>query len=114
MHPLAHTDAVWGVAWTAKDTVISVSADGSVKQWSAAVGQPHPPNAAFPTPHTLAQVSLSVSPDGTRALYNSLEGLTSLWNLDNGEIIGTFESFVRINADSEPGKDLTNSLRMNL
>lgn len=73
-----------------------------MKQWSAAVGQPHPPNAAFPTPHSLAQVSLSVSPDGTRALYNSLEGLTNLWNLDNGEIIGTFESFVRTKADSEP------------
>jgi len=80
-----------------------------VKQWSAAVGQPHPPNAAFPTPHSLAQVSLSVSPDGTKALYNSLEGLTTLWNLDNGEIIGTFESFVRTKADSEPGKESASS-----
>ncbi|KDR84418.1 hypothetical protein GALMADRAFT_237275 [Galerina marginata CBS 339.88] len=97
-----HSDAVWGVAWTANDTAISASADGSVKQWSAAVGQPHPPNATFPTPHTLAQVSLSVSPDGKKALYNSIEGLTCLWNLENGDVTGTFESFVRTNAESEP------------
>ncbi|KAH9482143.1 WD repeat-containing protein SL1-17 [Psilocybe cubensis] len=97
-----HSDAVWGVAWTANDTAISVSADGSVKQWSSAVGQPHPPNASFPPPHTLAQVSLSVSRDGRRALYNSIEGLTSLWNLENGEVVGTFESFTRVNEDSEP------------
>ncbi|PPQ92751.1 hypothetical protein CVT25_003860, partial [Psilocybe cyanescens] len=97
-----HSDAVWGVAWTANDTVISASADGSVKQWSAAIGQPHPPNASFPSPHTLAQVSLSVAKDGNRALYNSIEGLTSLWNLENGEVIGTFESFTRVNEESEP------------
>lgn len=99
---LAHSDAVWGVAWTANDTVISASADGSVKQFSAAGGQPHPPNAAFPAPHSLAQVSLSVSADGTRALYNSIEGLTRLWNLENGEIIGSFESFVRTKEDADP------------
>ncbi|KAF8967484.1 WD repeat-containing protein 61 [Flammula alnicola] len=97
-----HSDAVWGVSWTANDTAISISADGSVKQWSATTGQPHPPNAAFPTAHTLAQVSLSVTPDGRRALYNSIEGLTSLWNLENGEVIGTFESFARTKEDSEP------------
>ncbi|KAF8165934.1 WD repeat-containing protein 61 [Crassisporium funariophilum] len=97
-----HSDAVWGVSWTANDTAISISADGSVKQWSAAAGQPHPPNASFPAPHTLAQVSLSVSPDGKRALYNSIEGLTGLWNLENGEVIGTYESYVRKGEDSEP------------
>ncbi|PPR06106.1 hypothetical protein CVT26_005333 [Gymnopilus dilepis] len=97
-----HSDAVWGVAWTANDTAISVSADGSVKQWSAATGQPHPPNATFPKPHTLAQVSLSVTPDGRRALYNSIEGLTCLWNLENGEVAATFESYARTRDDSEP------------
>ena len=74
--------------------MISISADGSIKQWSAASGQPHPPNATFPTPHTLAQVSLSVSSDGKKALYNSIEGYTSLWNLENGEVIASFESYV--------------------
>jgi len=97
-----HTDAVWGVSWTQNDTAISVSADGSVRQWSSAVGQPHPPNATFPKPHTLAQVALSVSPDGKRAIYNSIEGLTSLWNLESGEIIGIFESYVRTGAEGEP------------
>ncbi|KAF5321064.1 hypothetical protein D9619_000132 [Psilocybe cf. subviscida] len=102
-----HSDAIWGVAWTANDTVISASADGSVKQFSAVGGQPHPPNATFPTPHSLAQVSLSVSPDGRRALYNSIEGLTKLWNLENGEILGTLESFVRTKEDSEPSWSVT-------
>ena len=91
----AHSDAIWGISWTQNDTAISISADGSVKQWSAASGQPHPPNATFPTPHTLAQVSLSVSLDGKKALYNSIEGHTSLWNLENGEIVASFESYVR-------------------
>jgi len=99
---IAHSDAVWGVAWTQNDTAISVSADGSVKQWSAIAGQPHPPNASFPKPHTLAQVSLSVTPDAKRAIYNSLEGLTSLWNLENGEIVATFESYTRTGDNSEP------------
>jgi WD repeat-containing protein 61 len=97
----AHSDAIWGVSWTEKDTAISISADGSIKQWLAASGQPHPPNAAFPTPHTLAQVSLSVSLDGKKALYNSIEGHTSLWNLENGEV-ATFESYaMKMGPDSE-------------
>lgn len=104
---IAHSDAVWGVSWTQNDTAISVSADGSVKQWSAIAGQPHPPNASFPKPHTLAQVSLSVSPDAKRAIYNSIEGLTTLWNLENGEVIGTFESFARSSADTEPCEHLS-------
>ena len=98
----AHSDAIWGVSWTENDTAISISADGSIKQWSAASGQPHPPNATFPTPHTLAQVSLSVSLDGKRALYNSIEGHTSLWNLENGEVVATFESYaIKMGPDSE-------------
>ncbi|KAF8805991.1 WD repeat-containing protein 61 [Phlegmacium glaucopus] len=96
-----HSDAIWGVSWTENDTAISISADGSVKQWSAASGQPHPPNATFPAPHTLAQVSLSVSLDGKKALYNSIEGHTTLWNLENGEVVATFESYVRTGPDSE-------------
>ena len=99
---VAHSEAVWGVSWIQNDTAVSISADGSVKQWSSAVGQPHPPNASFPKPHTLAQVSLSVSPDGTRAVYNSIEGLTSLWNLEKGEVVGSFESYARTSGEAEP------------
>ncbi|RDB20210.1 WD repeat-containing protein 61 [Hypsizygus marmoreus] len=97
-----HSDAIWGVAWTAVDTAISISADGSVKQWLASTGQHHPPNAPFPAPHTLGLVSLSVSPDGKRAIYNSIEGLTSLWDLTTGEVVGKFESYARTSDDSEP------------
>ncbi|KAK7435771.1 Ski complex subunit Rec14 [Stygiomarasmius scandens] len=104
----AHNDAVWGVAWTQSDTAVSISADGSIKQWTSSTGQPYSiPNSnesdfQVPPPHTLGLVSLSVSQDGRFALYNSLEGLTSLWDLTNGEIVGKFESYVRSGEDAEP------------
>ncbi|KAJ7094450.1 WD repeat-containing protein 61 [Mycena belliarum] len=97
-----HSDAVWGAAWTTTDNVVSVSADGSVKQWASSSGQRQPPNAAFPAPHTLGLVSLSVAPDGRRALYNSIEGLTSLWDLTTGEVVGRFESYARTPEGAEP------------
>ncbi|KAF9463697.1 WD repeat-containing protein 61 [Collybia nuda] len=97
-----HGDAVWGTAWTGADTTISISADGSIKQWSASAGQPHPPNAPFPPKHTLGLVSLSVSPDAQRAIFNSIEGLTSFWDLTTGEITGKYESYVRTGDDTEP------------
>ncbi|KAJ7639146.1 WD repeat-containing protein 61 [Roridomyces roridus] len=97
-----HSDAVWGVAWTAADSVVSVSADGSTKQWASSSGQRHPPNAEFPAPHTLGLVSVSVSPDGRRALYNSLEGLTCLWDLTSGQVVGRFESYTRSVEGAEP------------
>ncbi|KAJ7129338.1 WD repeat-containing protein 61, partial [Mycena epipterygia] len=102
-----HSDAVWGAAWTAADNVVSVSADGSIKQWASSSGQRHPPNAEFPAPHTLGLVSLSVSPDGQRALYNSIEGLTCLWDLSSGEVAGRFESYARAAEGAEPCKSLS-------
>ncbi|KAG6848943.1 hypothetical protein H0H93_012585 [Arthromyces matolae] len=98
----AHTDSIWGAAWTSADTTLSISADGSIKQWSAATGQPHPANASFPPPHTLGLVSLSVAPDARYAIYNSIEGLTSLWDLTTGEVTAKFESYVRSSDDAEP------------
>ncbi|KAL0950397.1 hypothetical protein HGRIS_010355 [Hohenbuehelia grisea] len=97
-----HNDAVWGVAWTQDDNCVSISADGSIRQWTSATGQPHPSDASRPTTHTLGLNSLSVSPDGRRALYNSLEGLTCMWDLQTGELVGKFESFVRSGDDVEP------------
>ncbi|KIK57367.1 hypothetical protein GYMLUDRAFT_46239 [Collybiopsis luxurians FD-317 M1] len=102
-----HGDSVWGVSWTKNDTVVSISADGSIKQWASSTGEAHippnaPPNYKVPSPHTLGLVSLSVSTDGRRALYNSLDGLTTLWNLDTGEIEGTHESYVRAEENAEP------------
>ncbi|EKM79801.1 hypothetical protein AGABI1DRAFT_113083 [Agaricus bisporus var. burnettii JB137-S8] len=97
-----HDDAIWGAAWTSADTAVSVSADGSIRQWSSVSGQRHPPNGTPPAPHTLALISLSVSPDGKRALYNSLEGHTWLLDLESGDIIGSHESYMGSSGDAEP------------
>lgn len=91
----AHSDAIWGAVWTHTDAVLTASADGTVKQWDAVSGQL---SRAQPT-HTHGLVSLDVNPAGTRALYNSLEGLTTLWNLENGEVEGANESYVRSGDD---------------
>ena len=92
---------MWGVTWTPTDEVISVSADGTIKKW-------HPTSAqvSLSRPaHPLAIVSIDVSADGRRALYNTLEGLTCLWDLENGEVIGKHESYVRESKETiEPGE----------
>ena len=98
----AHSDAVWGVSWTNADTVLSISADGSIKQWDSNSGQVSRSRA----PHTLGLVSLSVDPAGKLALYNTLEGLTSLWDLEDGEVKGSFESYAR-SAGSESTEPCT-------
>ena len=97
----AHKDSVWGVKWTAKDEVVSVSADGTIKKWNttsgqASLGQP---------PHPLAVVSVDVDAEGRYALYNTLEGLTCLWDLENGELVGKHESYIRDSKEAtEPGQ----------
>lgn len=96
-----HTDAIWGAAWTSKDQVITVSADGSAKQYDVNSGQTM---HSLPA-HMLGLTSLSVSPSGSHALYNTLEGLTCLWDLTNGDISGKYESYVRSGAEqTEPGE----------
>ncbi len=52
----------------------------------------------------LGLVSLSVSPDAKYALYNTIEGLTSLWDLTTGDIVGKYESYNRSSGggDVEP------------
>lgn len=82
---------MWGVSWTNADTVLSISADGTIKQWDSISGQVSRSRPA----HTLGLVSLSVDPTGKQALYNTLEGLTCLWDLDDGEVKGSFESYAR-------------------
>ncbi|KAJ3553644.1 hypothetical protein NM688_g3494 [Phlebia brevispora] len=92
----AHRDAVWGVKWTAADAVVSISADGSIKKWDSTSGQV----ASSQPPHTLGLVSLDTDTTGQKALYNTLEGLTCLWDLENGEVVGKFESYARTASES--------------
>ena len=88
----AHGDAVWDICWTAKDNaVVSISADGVIKRWNSTSGQV----ILSAPPHTLGLVSLSVSPDGGHALYNSIDGTTFLSDLESGEIVGKHESYTR-------------------
>jgi WD repeat-containing protein 61 len=99
----AHTDAIWAVAWTADDKAISLSVDGVIKQFDSSSGQAIQQNP----PHTLGLISLSVSPSGRHALYNSIEGLTCLWDLEAGDIIGRHESYARNGPENaETGKPL--------
>jgi len=100
-----HADAVWDIAWTTADTVLSASADGSVRQWDISSGE----TSASRPPHTLAVTSLSASPDGSRALYNSLEGTTSLWDIQGDALVGTHKSFDR----SVPGAEASWSVSLN-
>ncbi|KZP09957.1 WD repeat-containing protein 61 [Athelia psychrophila] len=90
-----HTDAIWGLSWTTNDTAISISADGSIRQWDSTSGQV---SRTLP-PHTLGLVSHSLSPSGDKVLFNSIEGLTSLWDLQSGEVVGKHESYVRSGTD---------------
>ncbi|EGO20436.1 hypothetical protein SERLADRAFT_452555 [Serpula lacrymans var. lacrymans S7.9] len=95
----AHSDAIWDIAWTANDTAISASADGTVKQWDSTSGQVSLCRPA----HTLAIVSLSVSPDGRSVLYNGLDGMTCLWDLEHDKILGRHDSYDRTASDgAEP------------
>ena len=82
---------MWGVKWTKSDTVISISADGTIKTWDSTSGQV---SRSLP-PHTLGLVSVDTNPSGSQALYNTLEGLTCLWDIESGEIVGKFESYAR-------------------
>ncbi|KAI0068487.1 WD repeat-containing protein 61 [Artomyces pyxidatus] len=95
-----HGDAIWDITWTAKDdAAVSISADGTIKRWDSKSGQVLRSLDA----HTLGLVSLSVSPDGRYALYNGIEGLTRLWDMESGEIVGEHESYVRTGSEaSEP------------
>lgn len=55
-------------------------------------------------PHTLGLVSLSVSESGQLALYNTIEGITCLWDTASGHAVHKHESFQRTGSDTtEPG-----------
>jgi WD40 repeat protein len=77
------------------NAVVSISADGTANRWNSTSGQVIHTMPA----HPLGLVSLSVSPDGRHALYNSIDGTTFLWDLEGGAIIGKHESFTRPGAE---------------
>lgn len=98
---IAHNDSVWGVKWTPKDEVVSISADGTIKKWNTTSGQVSLSQPA----HPLAIVSVDIDAEGRHALYNTLEGLTCLWSLENGEVVGKHESYIRDSKETtEPGE----------
>ncbi|KAI0034381.1 hypothetical protein K488DRAFT_84082 [Vararia minispora EC-137] len=87
-----HADSVWAVSWTPFDNAtISISADGTIKRYHPSSGQLSAQRPA----HALGLVSLSTSNDGKKALYNSLEGTTRLWDIESGTLVGEHESFAR-------------------
>ncbi|KAI0089348.1 WD repeat-containing protein 61 [Irpex rosettiformis] len=93
-----HADSIWSVAWTPQDQVFTASADGSLKQWNPTSGQV----SHSQPPHSLGIVSMSTDSNGKKVLWNTLEGLTSLWDLDSGEVAGKWESYVRGSEGGEP------------
>jgi WD40 repeat protein len=82
------------------DSAVTISADGSIRQWDSTSGQIF---RSLPA-HTLGLVSLSVAPDGSRALYNSVEGLTCLCDLTSGELVGRYESYAHVSEAGDPGE----------
>ena len=100
---IAHGDAVWGVRWTQSDSVVSISADGTIKTWDSTSGQV---SHGLPA-HTLGLVSVDTDSSGGKVVYNTLEGLTCLWDLGSGDVVGKFESYARssdADAATEPSK----------
>ncbi|KZW02542.1 WD repeat-containing protein 61 [Exidia glandulosa HHB12029] len=86
-----HTDSIWATQWAANDTVFSAAADGQIVQWDATKAEP----LHTQPPHTLGLVSLSVSESGDLALYNTIEGITCLWDTSSGHTVRKHESFLR-------------------
>ena len=93
-----HSDAIWGIHWTPQDCVLSISADGTLKQYAASSSSTSPEviyTRPTPAPHPVGIVSLSVNETGSKALYNSLEGRTVLLDVESGDTIGVHESYVK-------------------
>lgn len=110
---------MWSAHWLPNDTVVSVSSDGTAVQWYAELYimvLPHmnilPRNAtsgevvkALP-PHPLALTSLSVNSSGSRALINSIEGTTMLWDLEDSRVTATKESFAQVKEGIDAGEPI--------
>ncbi|KAG8930826.1 hypothetical protein FRC02_003645 [Tulasnella sp. 418] len=94
----SHEDAIWDLKWTHRDQVVSISADGTAGLWNPKDGATiHTVN-----PDVLSLISLSVSPDGSLALLNSIKGTVILWDLGSGEIVSKKETYRQGNGAAGP------------
>ena len=84
-----HPDAIWSLAWTPLNHLISASADGHLRIFD-------PSELSAPIhdldTHPLAITSLSVSGDGKRALASSLDGSVVMIDPSEGREVGRVET----------------------
>lgn len=97
-----HSDSIWALAQPSASTILSGSADGSFAftSWDEAGQAEQLPNGP-PESHTLGITSLSCNKSGTRALWNSIEGTTGLFDVQTGASRGKYASFVRTGQEAE-------------
>jgi WD repeat-containing protein 61 len=69
-------------------------------QWDSVSGQ----QIRSLPPHTLGVVSLSAPVLGEMALYNTVEGMTGLWDLASGEVKGRHDSYLGKKEGLDPGQ----------
>ncbi|KAH7104678.1 WD repeat-containing protein 61 [Auriculariales sp. MPI-PUGE-AT-0066] len=91
-----HSDSIWAAQWASNDTIFSASADGHIIHWDANKMS----KLNTQPPHVLGMVSLDVDETGTLALYNTIEGITSLWDTNQGHKVYKHESFLRTSSQS--------------
>ncbi|KAG0228976.1 WD repeat-containing protein 61 [Actinomortierella wolfii] len=73
----AHDDEIWCVAWSAKNEVITGSADSTLKVWDGETGD----LKGTLSGHHLAVNSVDVNEDGTLAVSTSLDSQVRIWDL---------------------------------
>ncbi len=95
-----HPDAIWGLAWTSQNHLISSSADGHVRLYD-------PSQLARPLQdiqaHSLAISSLSCNSDGSRTLSTSLNGAVVFSDPIEGKVLNRFETSREKAASGEGG-----------
>ncbi|GHJ83698.1 hypothetical protein NliqN6_0100 [Naganishia liquefaciens] len=79
-----HNDSVWKLNWTAKNDIISASADGGIRIWDHV--NPLTPKHHIKA-HKLGVVSLATDAAGTKAISSSIEGTVYLSDLTRGKAV---------------------------
>ncbi|KAH8822708.1 WD repeat-containing protein 61 [Flagelloscypha sp. PMI_526] len=93
-----HSGSIWCLTQPTSNTILTGSADGSflITSWDGTVHE------SAPSKHTLGINSISSSKDGSRALWNSIEGTTGLIDLATGqEPVSRYASFMRRGDEGE-------------